>query len=119
MADRPQKNRSEKLLEELLEDGQPRPGDANPDNAWRLKHYFKAYTLEAIEKVATIMRMPGDPKLALAAAALILDRGWGRPVQQMEVGGPGDFAELNDEQLEEFISVTSGTINKNRQTAKH
>lgn len=93
-------------------EGRPRKGDDNPDNAWRLRQYCRQYTLEAIEGVARIMRGP-DPRLALSAAQMILERGWGKPIQQMEVGGPGDFTELTDEQLEEFIKETSAQIEKN------
>ncbi len=99
-------------------EGAPRPGDANPDDAWRLRKYFRAYTLESIEKLALVMR-GSDPKLALTAAAMILDRGWGKPVQQMEIGKPGDFAEMTDEQLEQFIIETERQIAVNEKTHSH
>ena len=75
------------------------------------------YSLEAVEKVAQVMR-GDDNKLALTAAAMILDRGWGKPIQQMEVGQPGDFTDLSDHQLEEFIKVTQAKIDESNQT-KH
>lgn len=95
--------------------GQPRKCDKNPDNAWRLRHYFRAYTIESVEKLAMLMRGP-DPKVALAAAQMILDRGWGKPIQQMEVGRPGDFTDLTDEQLEQFIKETSAQIDETERT---
>ena len=105
------KRRSSDLVQTLINDlvGGPRKGDKNPDSAWQLRHYCRAYTLEAIEKLALLMRC-NDPKLALTAASLILDRGWGKPVQQMEVGQPGDFTDLTDDQLEQFIQETSKAI---------
>lgn len=112
MARPPQpKGRSSELVQALINDlvGAPRKGDRNPDTAWQLRNYCRAYTLEAIEKLALLMRC-NDPKLALTAASLILDRGWGKPVQQMEVGQPGDFTDLTDEQLEQFIAETNKTI---------
>ncbi len=100
-------------------EGTPRRGDTNPDNAWRLRNYCRLYTLEAIEKLGMLMRGE-DPKIALTAAQVLLDRGWGKPVQQMEVGAPGDFTELTDEQLEEFIKETTAQIEENeRLTTTH
>lgn len=96
----------------------PRRNDNTPDNAWSLRNYFRAYSLEAIEKVATLMRGP-DPKLAIVAAQIILDRGWGKALQQVEVGRPGDFTDLTDEQLEQFIKETTAQITKNTCTASH
>lgn len=99
------------MIEELLETGGPRPGDKNPDSAWRLMNYCRLYTTEVIEKIAEIMRQ-GDARVALAAASLLLDRGWGKAIQQVEVGKPGDFAELSDAQLEEFITATEIEIER-------
>lgn len=114
------KGRSSELIQSLLDDlaGAPRPGDKNPDSAWHLRHYCRAYTLEAIEKLANLMRC-NDPKLALTAASLILDRGWGKPVQQMEVGQPGDFTDLTDAQLEEFIDATNKSIEDKARLKAH
>lgn len=95
--------------------GRPRKRDQNPDNAWRLRHYCRLYTIEAIEKVAILMR-GSDPKVALVAAQMILDRAWGKPIQQMEVGQPGDFTDLTDEQLEQFIQETTAKIGETERT---
>jgi hypothetical protein len=97
--------------------GLPRTGDDNPDNAWKLRNYCRMFSLEAVEKVAQVMRCQ-DSKLALTAAAMILDRAWGKPIQQMEVGQPGDFTDLSDRELEEFIKVTQAKIDETNKT-KH
>jgi hypothetical protein len=36
-----------------------------------------------------------------------LDRAWGRPLQQIEVGPEGAFSEMSDEQIAAFISEAS------------
>jgi hypothetical protein len=45
----------------------------------------KAYTEQAIEKLAEIMRTGKTEQAQVRAAEALLDRGWGRPAQQ--VGG--------------------------------
>jgi hypothetical protein len=53
--------------------------------------------------VATLVEMltADDEKLRVAAAAALLDRGWGRPGQPIEAARP--FAQLSDEQLTRAI----------------
>lgn len=92
--------------EDIYAKGGPRPGDENPDAAWAVRRYCRMYTTEAVERMATVMR-GGDPRLALQAATAILDRAWGKPVQQMEVGNPGDFSEMTDRELDDYIKMAA------------
>ena len=61
----------------------------------------RQFTEEAVETLASIMRNPESPTPArVAAAQALLDRGWGRAAQQVEVQRSGGFAEML-EQLEQ------------------
>ncbi len=44
------------------------------------------------------------------AATAILDRGHGKAVQQVEVGGPGAFAELSDDEVSALIIMAAATL---------
>ena len=37
--------------------------------------------------------------MRVAAANCLLDRGYGKPMQQVENGSPGDFSRMTDEEL--------------------
>lgn len=51
----------------------------------------KAYTADAVETLVSICRDPkASPAARVTAAAGLLDRGWGRPVQQLEHTGKED-----------------------------
>ncbi len=114
------KKSSEKLIQQLLDEdnGQPRPGDQNPDSVWKLRALARCYSLEMIEIVAGLAR-GSDNKIKLAAASLLLDRGWGKPAQQIEVGQPGDFTELSDDELDEVIMATREEIIRKDKTNHH
>jgi hypothetical protein len=64
-----------------------------------LKQYAAQYGTEAIDKLVEVMRNPEAPLNSVVAAAReLLDRGFGKPVQTVEVSGeiqPIDRAELD------------------------
>jgi hypothetical protein len=40
----------------------------------------------------------------VSAACALLDRGYGKPTQQLETGEPGEFSRMTDEELEAYIA---------------
>ena len=70
-----------------------------------VKMLAREYTVEAIETLARILKdEKATPAAQVAAATALLDRGWGRPVQQLEVGEAGAFSEMSDDDLDAFIA---------------
>ena len=58
-------------------------------------------TLDAIDTLASIMRDPKAPASArVSAAQALLDRGYGKPAQAIEVSTQPDLTHLSDEDLE-------------------
>ena len=53
-----------------------------------VREYAKAYTVEAIKGLVAVLRnKKAPPASRVAAANALLDRGWGRPAQQVEHTG--------------------------------
>lgn len=60
----------------------------------------KAHTELAIQMLADICGDPEQPAAArVAAASHLLDRGWGKPRQDISIGGGDDFSGLSDAEL--------------------
>jgi hypothetical protein len=58
-------------------------------------------TGDAINTLADIMKSPNAPAAArVSAAQALLDRGYGKPVQAVEVSSQPDLSHLSDEDLE-------------------
>jgi hypothetical protein len=58
-------------------------------------------TQDAIDTLASIMRDPKAPASArVSAAQALLDRGYGKPAQAIEVGTEPDLTHLSDKDLE-------------------
>ena len=80
-----------------LRDAQGRllPGQAsiNPNgrkpNSHRVRTLARAYIREAVEVLAEAMRNAPNAEVRIKAATALLDRGWGRPAQQLS-------ADIND-----------------------
>ena len=63
------------------------PG-GRPKAAFDLQALARSHAIEAFETILRISRMEEDePDLALKAAAIILERGYGKPIQPIEGGG--------------------------------
>lgn len=61
------------------------PG-GKPKDHEQLREAARSFTLEAVKTLASIMRGKGHAASSrVAAATVLLERGWGKPLQQVEV----------------------------------
>lgn len=59
-------------------------GQTNKANA-DLKAYAAKFTKEAVDKAVEVMRTSDNPAAVIAAANMVLDRGHGKPKQEMDL----------------------------------
>ena len=77
------------------------PG-GRPRIANNVREIARQHTDDAIRALVEVVQDKAHPQRVAAANAL-LDRGYGKPIQQVEVGKPGAFAELSEEELDLII----------------
>lgn len=76
-----------------------------------LKALAREHSAEAIQTLAAIMKDTGaTPSARVGAAQALLDRGHGRPLQQLEVGEAGAFSEMDDRELDTVIAKMAGQL---------
>jgi hypothetical protein len=74
--------------------GRPfRPGQSGnpngrPKEAFHVRALARVHTEEAITTLVTIMRSSKQDRARVQAAQALLDRGWGKPIQEMRHEGP-------------------------------
>lgn len=79
--------------------------------AAEVKKLARSYGADAIEKLRELMETGVDERTQKAAADSLLDRGYGRPVQQIEAAGPGAFEEMEEDELRAYIRSRAHLIN--------
>ena len=84
-------NRPFRLIQNRLEQmpwvkGQSGNAGGRPKVAGVVKEAAQAYGLEAIERLAELMRSD-NPAVVVKAAQVLLDRGFGKPEQAVEMTG--------------------------------
>ena len=90
--------------------GNPGGRRRKSDDDRKVEELARAYGVEAIKTLASIMRSAKAPASARSAAAqAVLDRGFGRPQQSIRHGGEEDVApirieSLSDHHLEALIA---------------
>jgi hypothetical protein len=68
----------------------------------------RLHTVEAIETLARIMRdTKATVSARVSAAAILLDRGWGKAPQTMTLKRDDDYRDLSDDEL---IAIAAGAI---------
>jgi hypothetical protein len=83
--------------------GNPCGRKRKTDDDRKVEELARAYGLEAIETLASIMRSAKAPASARSAAAqAVLDRGFGRPQQSIRHGGEEDAAPIRIESMSDF-----------------
>ena len=64
----------------------------------------RQFTDEALKTLARICKNGQSETAQISAACALLDRGYGRPTQQVETGSPGEFSRMSDVELEMQIA---------------
>ena len=83
--------------------GNPGGRRRKSDDDRKVEELARAYGVEAIKTLASIMRSAKAPASARSAAAqAVLDRGFGRPLQSIRHGGEEDAAPIRMESLSDY-----------------
>jgi hypothetical protein len=69
-----------------------------------LREAARQFTHDALETLAAICKEGQSEAARVSAACALLDRGYGKPTQQVETGSPGEFARMTDEELDAQIA---------------
>ena len=64
----------------------------------------RQFTDAALKALAAICIEGQSEAARVSAACALLDRGFGKPTQQLETGSPGEFSRMTDEELEAHIA---------------
>jgi HEAT repeat protein len=71
----------------------------------------KEHTEDAMNALIEIALDKAAPARArVTAAEVILDRGWGKPVERHEVGTPGEFDHLSEEEMLRRLAAEEETL---------
>jgi hypothetical protein len=99
---------SENKTNQKWEKGGPSPNPGGrPKEVAEVKELARVHTAAAIETLVRLLNGP-DPKASVAAARELLDRGYGRPSQALEVTGEDGkplFARLPEPELVAFVKA--------------
>ena len=75
----------------------------------------KAWTTDSIETLAEIMKDKAAPPASrVAASVALLDRGWGKPSQNVETTIHNKFDDRSDDELRRIITGTVVSTGPNR-----
>ena len=77
---------------------------ANAQEKRELREAAREYTERALKTLAAICSEGQSEAARVSAACALLDRGYGKPTQQVETGSPGEFSRLSDEELDKQIA---------------
>ena len=77
---------------------------ANAQEKRELREAAREYTERALKTLAAICSEGHSEAARVSAACALLDRGYGKPTQQVETGSPGEFSRLSDEELDAQIA---------------
>ena len=82
---------------------------ANTDKT--VKALAREHTAAAIETLASILKNTAATESSrVQAATALLDRGWGKPLQQLEVGEAGAFSDMDETSLDAFIAHAAARL---------
>jgi hypothetical protein len=70
-----------------------------------LRMAAREFTDDALDTLVKICKEGQSEPARVSAANALLDRGYGKPLQQIESGGPNEFSHMSDEELEAFLAA--------------
>ena len=89
------------------EDRRPRSSPviiATAQQKRELREAAREFTDDALKTLAEICKEGQSESARVSAACALLDRGYGKPTQQVETGSPGEFSRMTDEELDAQIA---------------
>jgi hypothetical protein len=69
-----------------------------------LREAARQFTDDALNTLARICNEGQSEAARVSAASALLDRGYGKPTQQLETGSADEFSRMTNEELEAFIN---------------
>ena len=75
-----------------------------------LREAARQFTEDALKTLAAICNDGQSEAARVSAACALLDRGYGKPTQQLETGSPGEFSRMTDEELDAYIAESAELI---------
>jgi hypothetical protein len=75
-----------------------------------LREAARLFTEDALKTLAAICNGGQSEAARVSAACALLDRGYGKPTQQLETGSPGEFSRMTDEELDAYIAESAELI---------
>jgi len=79
------------------------PG-GRPKEVAEVRELARQYTEQSIQTLVTLMQSAGSERTRLAAASELLDRGYGRPPQAIDLGGPIQIVNYDSERLSKLTN---------------
>ncbi len=93
---RPAKRKAPRTAWKKGQSGNP---GGRPKEVAEVRELSRQYTDEAIQTLVTLMQSAKLERTRLAAASELLDRGYGRPPQAIDLGGPIQIVNYDSERL--------------------
>ncbi len=84
-----------------------------------MRELAREHATAALETLVKICKMSDSDAARVSAANAILDRGYGKPLQQIESGGAGDFSSMPDHELDEFLKSAAQELGLTGSNARH
>ena len=101
-----------------IQKGQVLNPGGRPKMEKNVRALARQYTAISIQTLADIVKDSDSASQSrVAAAQALLDRGWGKPLQQIEAGGPGAFSDMSDEDLIEFTKLNLLRVQQLKETS--
>ena len=90
-------------LRPMFKKGQSGNPGGRPKEIRELKEIAQSHGAAMIEALVKIAKTGKSESARVTAATVLLERGFGKPLQQIETGQPGEFEALDRDQLREFV----------------
>jgi hypothetical protein len=108
---------AQRIVGKPFQKGQSGNPGGMPKGVGEVKKLARAFTRDAIETLAQIMKDLDQPASArVGAATALLDRGYGKPLQQVEHGDAGAFSDMDDAALDAYILSKASKFVEERRT---